>query len=150
MFTGCIGLALLCLHKKTALPRLVSISVCTHGYAWGVCVCVSLCRYLEETEWEGRRGNKEADAAWSLQLTDRLKRSSTHCMLSVLCNPWVCALASQAGCCAQEELKGMADRINSMRTLLFQELQRVGAPGKWSHIVEQIGMFSYTGLTRVR
>ena len=56
----------------------------------------------------------------------------------------------QAGCCAQEELKGMADRINSMRTLLFQELQRVGAPGKWSHIVEQIGMFSYTGLTRVR
>ena len=76
--------------------------------------------------------------------------NSSYCFLSVLCCPWVCARGPQAGFCAQEELKGMADRINSMRTLLFQELQRVGAPGKWRHIVEQIGMFSYTGLTRVR
>ncbi|KAK9826756.1 hypothetical protein WJX81_006018 [Elliptochloris bilobata] len=48
----------------------------------------------------------------------------------------------------RKELKGMADRINGMRTLLFQELQRAGAPGKWSHIVEQIGMFSFTGLSK--
>ncbi len=52
--------------------------------------------------------------------------------------------------CAQTELKGMADRINGMRKRLFEELQRVGAPGRWNHIVEQIGMFSYTGLTKAR
>jgi hypothetical protein len=51
---------------------------------------------------------------------------------------------------AQTELKGMADRINGMRKRLFEELQRVGAPGRWNHIVEQIGMFSYTGLTKAR
>ncbi len=25
----------------------------------------------------------------------------------------------------------------------------VGCPGDWSHILKQIGMFSYTGLTKV-
>ncbi len=55
----------------------------------------------------------------------------------------------RARVCAQKELKGMADRINGMRQRLFEELQRVGAPGKWNHIVEQIGMFSFTGLTKV-
>lgn len=48
----------------------------------------------------------------------------------------------------ETELKGMADRIISMRQLLFDELRRLGTPGKWDHIVQQIGMFSYLGLTR--
>jgi aspartate aminotransferase len=50
----------------------------------------------------------------------------------------------------QEELKGMAGRIIHMRELLFKALQEVGAPGTWNHILDQIGMFSYTGLTKVR
>jgi len=45
------------------------------------------------------------------------------------------------------ELKAMADRINKMRTLLFDELKKLGTPGDWSHIKTQIGMFSFTGLT---
>jgi len=45
------------------------------------------------------------------------------------------------------ELKAMADRINKMRTLLFDELNKLGTPGDWSHIKSQIGMFSFTGLT---
>jgi len=45
------------------------------------------------------------------------------------------------------ELKAMADRINKMRTLLFDELKKLGTPGDWSHIKSQIGMFSFTGLT---
>ena len=49
----------------------------------------------------------------------------------------------------QAELQGMADRIKEMRAQLFQALKDVGAPGKWNHIVDQIGMFSYTGLTKV-
>lgn len=34
------------------------------------------------------------------------------------------------------------------RVLVFVHGQ-VGAPGNWDHIVNQIGMFSYTGLTKV-
>lgn len=45
------------------------------------------------------------------------------------------------------ELKGMADRIKAMRTKLFEALNREGVPGSWNHVLDQIGMFSYTGLT---
>jgi len=41
----------------------------------------------------------------------------------------------------------MSKRIMDMRRLLFEELKRLNTPGDWSHIVSQIGMFSYTGLT---
>ncbi len=50
----------------------------------------------------------------------------------------------------QEELKGMAGRIIQMRKELYSALQQAGAPGKWNHILDQIGMFSYTGLTKAR
>lgn len=46
------------------------------------------------------------------------------------------------------ELKLMSGRIIQMRQLLRDELTRLQTPGKWDHIVKQIGMFSYTGLTR--
>eukprot|EP01092_Planopodium_desertum_P008577 TRINITY_DN3594_c0_g3_i3.p1 TRINITY_DN3594_c0_g3~~TRINITY_DN3594_c0_g3_i3.p1 ORF type:complete len:214 (+),score=18.55 TRINITY_DN3594_c0_g3_i3:36-644(+) len=44
------------------------------------------------------------------------------------------------------DLKTMAGRIVKMRELLYEELQRIRVPGDWSHIVKQIGMFSFTGL----
>lgn len=44
------------------------------------------------------------------------------------------------------ELKAMADRIISMRQLLFDVLSARGTPGDWSHIIKQIGMFTFTGL----
>ncbi len=34
-----------------------------------------------------------------------------------------------------------------MRRLLFERLRTLGTPGTWNHIVQQTGMFSYTGLT---
>lgn len=34
-----------------------------------------------------------------------------------------------------------------MRKALRGELQKLGTPGKWNHITDQIGMFSYTGLS---
>merc|ERR1719499_1233478 len=46
-----------------------------------------------------------------------------------------------------EELKVMSDRILDMRAKLRASLERQGAPGTWNHITDQIGMFSYTGLT---
>ncbi|XP_019438405.1 PREDICTED: aspartate aminotransferase 1 [Lupinus angustifolius] len=44
------------------------------------------------------------------------------------------------------ELKAMADRIIKMRQQLFDALQSRGTPGDWSHIIKQIGMFTFTGL----
>ncbi|KAG9246884.1 glutamate oxaloacetate transaminase 2 [Calycina marina] len=45
------------------------------------------------------------------------------------------------------EVKGMADRIITMRALLKKELENLGSKHDWSHITSQIGMFAYTGLT---
>merc|ERR1719311_1587583 len=45
------------------------------------------------------------------------------------------------------ELKSMADRILEVRSLLRKGLEAKGTPGTWNHITDQIGMFSYTGLT---
>lgn len=44
------------------------------------------------------------------------------------------------------ELRGMAERIIAMREALFKHLKALDTPGDWSHVVTQIGMFSYTGL----
>ncbi|KAF5726199.1 Aspartate aminotransferase 3 [Tripterygium wilfordii] len=44
------------------------------------------------------------------------------------------------------ELKAMADRIISMRRQLFDALRARGTPGDWSHIIKQIGMFTFTGV----
>jgi len=43
------------------------------------------------------------------------------------------------------ELKMMADRIQSMRQLLYDALKAKNID--WPHMLKQIGMFSYTGLT---
>ena len=40
----------------------------------------------------------------------------------------------------------MAERILLMRKMLYDKLKALGTPGTWNHIVEQTGMFSYTGL----
>lgn len=47
-----------------------------------------------------------------------------------------------------EELSFMSDRILKMRTALRSELEAMGTPGTWNHITDQIGMFTYTGLTK--
>ncbi|EJD03563.1 glutamic oxaloacetic transaminase AAT1 [Fomitiporia mediterranea MF3/22] len=46
------------------------------------------------------------------------------------------------------EVKGMADRIISMRSKLYDILVGLNTPGEWGHIKSQIGMFSFTGLTQ--
>jgi aspartate aminotransferase len=45
------------------------------------------------------------------------------------------------------EVKGMADRIITMRAALKSNLQELGSKHNWDHITSQIGMFAYTGLT---
>jgi len=45
-----------------------------------------------------------------------------------------------------DEVKGMADRIISMRTQLKSNLAKEGSVRDWSHITDQIGMFCFTGL----
>jgi aspartate aminotransferase len=47
----------------------------------------------------------------------------------------------------QGEIKTMAERIIKMRTLLRDGLAKAGSKRNWEHITNQIGMFSYTGMT---
>jgi aspartate aminotransferase len=47
-----------------------------------------------------------------------------------------------------ENLLVMSGRIKAMRKALYDELLRLKTPGSWNHIIDQIGMFSYTGLER--
>ena len=47
-----------------------------------------------------------------------------------------------------DNLTTMSDRIRAMRQELYQALKANGTPGTWEHIINQIGMFSFTGLTR--
>ncbi|KID91616.1 Aspartate/other aminotransferase [Metarhizium guizhouense ARSEF 977] len=45
------------------------------------------------------------------------------------------------------DLREMSGRIRQMREALHDELVALGTPGRWDHVISQIGMFSYTGLT---
>ncbi|CAO3619042.1 unnamed protein product [Cunninghamella echinulata] len=46
----------------------------------------------------------------------------------------------------KENLKYMSNRIIEMRKALYQHLLDLKTPGTWNHIIDQIGMFSFTGL----
>ncbi|PGG96441.1 hypothetical protein AJ79_09593 [Helicocarpus griseus UAMH5409] len=48
----------------------------------------------------------------------------------------------------KQDLAVMSGRIKAMRHALYDELRRLRTPGTWEHIINQIGMFSYTGLTK--
>ncbi|CAL8086836.1 unnamed protein product [Orchesella dallaii] len=58
-------------------------------------------------------------------------------------------ILTDAGLRAQwlTEVKGMADRVISMRTQLRDNLKKEGSTKDWSHITDQIGMFCFTGMT---
>ncbi|XP_043937230.1 aspartate aminotransferase, mitochondrial [Protopterus annectens] len=45
-----------------------------------------------------------------------------------------------------QEVKGMANRIISMREQLVSNLKKEGSIHNWQHITDQIGMFCFTGL----
>lgn len=47
----------------------------------------------------------------------------------------------------QQDLPTMAARIIEMRAVLHRHLIELKTPGNWDHIISQIGMFSYTGMT---
>jgi len=47
----------------------------------------------------------------------------------------------------EANLRTMSGRIKEMRTALRNKLEQLGTPGTWNHITDQIGMFSFTGLT---
>lgn len=44
-------------------------------------------------------------------------------------------------------IKIMSSRIKEMRQALRSKLEELGTPGTWNHITQQIGLFSYVGLT---
>ena len=46
----------------------------------------------------------------------------------------------------REHVQAIADRVLLMRKMLHEKLLQLGTPGNWDHIINQIGMFTYTGL----
>jgi len=46
-----------------------------------------------------------------------------------------------------DNIKTMSGRIKEMREALFSKLRMKGVPGTWNHVVDQIGMFCFTGLS---
>lgn len=50
----------------------------------------------------------------------------------------------------QQDLVTMSSRIRSMRKKLYDGLVRLETPGDWSHIVNQTGMFGYTGISKAQ
>lgn len=49
-----------------------------------------------------------------------------------------------------DDLITMSGRIKSMRQKLYDNLVSLGTPGEWSHIIEQKGMFGYTGISEAQ
>ncbi|KAF2137990.1 uncharacterized protein K452DRAFT_291024 [Aplosporella prunicola CBS 121167] len=47
----------------------------------------------------------------------------------------------------EDNLREMSGRIMKMRRALRSKLEEMGTPGTWNHITDQIGMFSFTGLS---
>ncbi|CDJ39270.1 aspartate aminotransferase, putative [Eimeria tenella] len=47
----------------------------------------------------------------------------------------------------EKELSAISQRIKNMRQLLRNKLEGKQTPGNWKHITQQVGMFSFTGLT---
>jgi aspartate aminotransferase len=50
----------------------------------------------------------------------------------------------------EEDVKTMASRIQRVRMSLKLEMENIGAQGNWDHMERQIGMFSYTGLSKTQ
>lgn len=50
----------------------------------------------------------------------------------------------------EANLREMSGRIKEMRSALRNKLEELGTPGTWNHITDQIGMFSFTGLTEAQ
>lgn len=46
-----------------------------------------------------------------------------------------------------DDVAVMRDRLRDVRQTLYDELQKCGGP-KWDHLIQQKGMFCYTGLTK--
>jgi aspartate aminotransferase len=46
------------------------------------------------------------------------------------------------------ELKVMSGRMADMRSGLYNKLQAVGSKHSWKHVIDQIGMFAFTGLNK--
>jgi len=47
----------------------------------------------------------------------------------------------------KSEMKIMSDRIKLMRQMLYDAFKELRTPGDWTNIINQIGMFSFTGLS---
>ena len=47
----------------------------------------------------------------------------------------------------KDQIRAMGERILGCRQLLYNKLAELDVPGDWHHILNQKGMFTFTGLT---
>ncbi|KAF7339419.1 Aspartate aminotransferase [Mycena sanguinolenta] len=87
----------------------------------------------------------ERVGAFSLVTADPDEKARVDSQLKIIIRPINEELYAEW----EREVKGMADRIISMREKLYNTLTNdLKTPGDWSHIKSQIGMFSFTGLKK--
>ncbi|KAJ9584919.1 hypothetical protein L9F63_020725, partial [Diploptera punctata] len=116
----------------------------------------SLCHYLYLI-----RSLSERAGAFSLITESKDEAARTMSQLKILVRPMysnppihgariVTEILSDPGLKSQwlKELKGMADRIISVRAQLRDNLKKEGSQRDWSHITDQIGMFCFTGMNQ--
>uniref|UniRef100_A0A287D6K8 Aspartate aminotransferase, mitochondrial n=1 Tax=Ictidomys tridecemlineatus TaxID=43179 RepID=A0A287D6K8_ICTTR len=94
-----------------------------------VCLCQSYAKNM------GAGGTEDCDSPLVFQpSSQRAGMASTILTSPDLRKQWL------------QEVKGMADRIISMRTQLVSNLKKEGSSHNWQHITDQIRMFCFTGL----
>jgi len=102
----------------------------------------------------------ERAGAFSLICSTKAEAAATMSQLKILIRPMYSnppvtgariahEILTSAGIRSQwlVDVKGMADRIISMRSMLRAGLAKEGSSRDWQHITDQIGMFCFTGMT---
>lgn len=69
----------------------------------------------------------------------------------VMIVPYIESLFSRNSKLRETEVKGMAERIIEMRSVLYDKLtHELKTPGDWGHIKSQIGMFRYISSNHIQ
>ncbi|RFU32346.1 hypothetical protein B7463_g3958, partial [Scytalidium lignicola] len=116
---------------------------------------VHFIEWIKKLTGEGERIGLVTFVTQSVDLTRTMNSILANCQRATVSSPPVYGAQIVATVLSNPEIKAqwdtdlitMSSRIRTMRKGLYEELLRLETPGDWSHIVNQSGMFCYTGLT---
>ncbi|KAF4124104.1 aspartate aminotransferase, cytoplasmic [Geosmithia morbida] len=115
-------------------------------------VCLS---FAKSMGLYGERVGLTAFTARTARLARTMSSILANCQRATVSNPPAYGAKIAAAVLADPDIKDqwrqdlltMSGRIKAMRQKVYDELLRLGTPGDWSHLVNQIGMFGYTGIS---